>query len=148
MSAIAFAAQLWRNRAAIATAGYLRRDPMARLQLRPGRRDPYAIYEQMRAAGPMLPTRLGNLSTTSHPICDAVLRDRRFGVRSADAVTRGGDDFDLSFLDMNPPDHTRLRRLAQPSFSPKATASYRERIEQTVHTLLDRAGDRFDQMSA
>jgi P450-derived glycosyltransferase activator len=147
MNAIAFAAQLWRQRAAVAAAGYVQRDPMARLQLRPGRRDPYAIYDEMRARGPMLPTRLGNWSVTSHPICDAVLRDRRFGVRPADDDGRYSD-FDLSFLDMNPPDHTRLRRLAQPSFSPKATAGYRDRIERTVHSLLDRAGRRFDLVSA
>ena len=40
---------------------------------------------------------------------------------------------------MNPPDHTRLRRLVQPAFSPKAVASYRGRIESTVTGLLDRA---------
>ncbi|NUR70089.1 MAG: cytochrome P450 [Hamadaea sp.] len=147
MSTLSFAAQLWRQRADTLRAGYLRRDPIARLQLRPGRQDPYAIYEQMRAAGPMLPTRFGNLATTSHHICDSVLRDRRFGVRPAGTAGRD-DEFDLSFLDMNPPDHTRLRRLAQPAFSPKATAAYRERIENTVHTLLDRAGDRFDLVSA
>jgi cytochrome P450 len=51
---------------------------------------------------------------------------------------------------MNPPDHTRLRRLAQPAFSPKAVASYRARIEQTVGDLLDRAtvAGRFDLVSA
>ncbi|MEV0270335.1 cytochrome P450 [Hamadaea sp. NPDC050747] len=147
MSALAFATQLWRQRADLVAAGYLRRDHLARLRLRPGREDPYAIYEQMRAAGPLLPTRFGNLSTTSHRLCDAVLRDRRFGVRP-DGVERRSDDFDLSFLDMNPPDHTRLRRLAQPAFSPKATAGYRERVERTVHSLLDRAGDEFDLVSA
>ncbi len=150
--AVAFATTLYRMRAGLATAGYLKRDPMALLSLRPGRQNPYAIYDRMRAIGPVLPTRLGNWSTTSHRVCNAVLRDRRFGVRptEADGVEPAGDQFDLSFLSMNPPDHTRLRRLAQPAFSPKAVAGYRERIERRVGELLDRAAAQgeFDLVSA
>jgi P450-derived glycosyltransferase activator len=140
---LSFATALYRERLGTAYAGYLRRDPMALLRLRPGRDNPYRIYDRMRRQGPLLPTRLGNWSTTSHRLCDSVLRDRRFGVRPA------GDTepelFDLSFLGMNPPDHTRLRRLAQPAFSPKQMAGYRPRIEKTVHALLDRVpAGRFD----
>jgi P450-derived glycosyltransferase activator len=136
--AVSFASQLYRVRLDTLYAGYLRRDPMARLQLRPGRDDPYAIYERMRAAGPMFPTRLGNWASTSHRVCNSVLRDRRFGVRRL-ADPAANDQSNLSFLGMNPPDHTRLRRLAQPAFSPRAVATYRDRIERTVSELLDRA---------
>jgi hypothetical protein len=38
--AIAFASRLYRQRARVAYAGYLRRDPMALLQLRSGRSSP------------------------------------------------------------------------------------------------------------
>jgi len=138
--AISFASNLYRQRADIAYAGYVKRDPMALLQLRPGRVNPYGIYARMRERGPLAPTRLGNWVSTSHRVCDAVLRDRRFGVRSlASGKPNTSDEFNLSFLDMNPPDHTRLRRLAQPAFSPKAVATYRGRIERTVGGLLDRA---------
>jgi cytochrome P450 len=106
----------------------------------------------MRMAGPLYPTRLGNWAATSHRACNTVLRDRRFGVRPEEDNGRPAtaDEFDLSFLGMNPPDHTRLRRLALPAFSPKAVATYRSRIERTVSDLLDRAltaGD-FDLVSA
>ena len=47
----AFAAGLYRQRADIASAGYLRRDPMALLVLRPGRVDPCAIYDRLRRGG-------------------------------------------------------------------------------------------------
>ena len=57
---ISFAAGLYRQRAGVAFAGYVRRDPLARLTLRPGRANPYAIYDRLRAAGPLVPTRLGN----------------------------------------------------------------------------------------
>lgn len=149
--ALNFATALWKQRAGTAAVGYLQRDPLARLQLRPGRVNPYALYDQLRAIGPMTPTRFGNWATTSHAVCGTVLRDRRFAVRPAGSTTPGPEEeFNLSFLDMNPPDHTRLRRIAQPAFSPKATASYRPRIEKTVEALLDQAAarGRFDLVSA
>jgi cytochrome P450 len=136
MSAVGFALRLYHGRAAIAYAAYVSKDPMARLQTRPGRANPYAIYDKMRAAGTVVPTRLGNWATTSHRVCNTVLRDRRFGVRRLDSIP-SDDELNLSFLEMNPPDHTRLRRLAMPAFSPKAVATYADRITTTVGRLLD-----------
>lgn len=146
---VTFASGLYRRRFDFAFHGYVRRDPMSRLHLRAGRDNPYAIYDRMRAQGTIVATRLGNWATTSHAICNTVLRDRRFGVRSAElTVTDAPDEFDMSFLDQDPPDHTRLRRLAQPAFSPKHMAGWRPRIEATVDGLLDRAAGEFDLVSA
>jgi P450-derived glycosyltransferase activator len=141
--AIAFATQLYWQRAVTAYTGHIRRDPWALLDLRQGRADPYPIYERIRAAGPLVPTRQGNWMTTSHRVCDSVLRNRRLGVQAEEGV-------EMSFLGMNPPDHTRLRRFALPAFSPKAVAGYRDRIERTVGELLDRAAasGEFDLVSA
>ncbi|HEV7205709.1 MAG TPA: cytochrome P450 [Jatrophihabitans sp.] len=130
-----FAAGLYRQKAVTAYHGYARHDPMALLQLGPARDNPYPIYERLRAEGPISRTRLGNWVSTSHPVCNRVLRDRHFGVRPEGPVE--DDGFGLSFLELNPPDHTRLRRLATPAFSPKQMAGYRERIEKTVHQLID-----------
>ena len=130
---LAFTSRLYSEKAQILYSGYMRRDLMARLHLRDGRANPYPIYEQIRARGTLVPTRVnGDWMTASHRACHSVLRSRRFGVQPSDGS-------DLSLLHMNPPDHTRLRRLAQPAFSPKAVASYRARIERTVTSLLDRA---------
>jgi P450-derived glycosyltransferase activator len=149
---LAFATNLYRQRLSITWAGYARNDPMALLQLKPGRDNPYKIYERLRSDGALTRTRLGNWVTTSHRICDLVLRDRRFGVRPAGTPIgeTPTDEVDLSFLDMNPPDHTRLRRLAQPAFSPKQMAGYRPQIEATVTELLDSAdaATSFDLVSA
>ena len=147
-----FATGLYLRRLGLAYYGYLHRDPMCRLNLRGGRDDPYAIYEEIRRAGTLVPTRMGNYVTASHRVSSAVLRDRRFGVRSRDLAgpTSPEDAFDMSFLDRDPPDHTRLRRLAQPAFSPRRMAGYRPRVEARVDALLDaaaRAG-RFDLVSA
>jgi cytochrome P450 len=146
--ALAFASSLYLHRANVAFAGYARHDPMARLQLRPGRANPYAIYDEMRTSGTVVPTRLGNWATTSHRVSNTVLRERHFGVRPLGTMP-APDEMNLSFLDMNQPDHTRLRRLAMPAFSPKAVATYRDRITGTVGELLDTADARrgFDLVS-
>ena len=143
---VVFAGGLYRQKARLACAGYLGRDPMAQLQLRPGRVNPYAVYDRLRARGPLIPTRLGHWVSTSHSVCESVLRDRRFAVRPEDAEPGHAG---MSFLSMNPPDHTRLRRLAMPAFSPKAVAGYSGRIERTAGELLDAASaaGRFDLVS-
>jgi cytochrome P450 len=138
--ALLFAAALYRQQADTILAGYLRRDPMALLQLRPGRHDPYVIYDRLRRMGTLTPTRLGGWATTSHRVSNMVLRDRRFGVHPLSGPKRPlNKGINLSLLDIDPPDHTRLRRLVQPAFSPKQMAGYRPRVERTVHDLLERA---------
>ncbi|MEU4561983.1 cytochrome P450 [Actinoplanes sp. NPDC023936] len=148
MQALRFAAALYRQRFDTVYHAYVRRDPLSRLHLKPGRDNPYAIYDRVRAGGDLVATRLGNYVTASYRICDAVLRDRRFVVRSAEINGPGapGDALDMSFLDRNPPEHTRLRRVAQPAFSPREIAGYRPLIERTVDDLLDKAlsGGTFD----
>jgi hypothetical protein len=149
---VTFATALYRRRLDFAFHGYVRRDPMSLLHLRAGRENPYAVYDRLRAQGTLVPSRFGNWVTTSHRLCNTVLRDRRFGVRNTELSGMGvaGAEFDMSFLDRDPPDHTRLRRLAQPAFSPRQMAAYRPRVERTVDDLLDaaeRAGE-FDLVPA
>jgi len=140
-----FAASLYGQKAVIGYHGLVRRDPMAQIQMRQGRENPYPIYDRMRARGPIAPTRMGNWVTTSHRVCNLVLRDRRFGL-----MPNPPGSIDLSFVEMNPPDHTRLRRLAQPAFSPRAMTRYQGKIEETVARLLDQAArrERFDLVPA
>jgi P450-derived glycosyltransferase activator len=140
--------------------GRARGDLVAQLVLPAGRRDPYPIYERIRAHGPLYRSRVGRLVTTSHPLADQVLRDRRFGVRAADdrpVPPQGrfepelGDWWDPGFLVLDPPDHTRLRRIVASAFTPKQIAGYREGIEKVVHRLLDTAiarGEPFDLMTS
>ena len=141
-SAANFAGGLYRERWDRWYAARFRGDKLARLSTREGRRDPYALYEEMRATAPMLPTRLGNWCTTSYAICHDVLRSRQFGVREEDGTPRMGsaqEEFDLSFLSLNEPDHARLRRVAAPAFSPRMMATYATTIDETVGDLLDAA---------
>ncbi|MBS2536125.1 cytochrome P450 [Catenulispora sp. NF23] len=132
------------RRADVRYLAHVKHEPLAMLQTPKGRKDPYAIYRLMRQNGTLTLTPRGNFVTAHHRVCNSVLRDRRFGVAQ-------DPDLNLSFLGMNAPDYTRLRRLAQPSFSPKTLPTFRDRIEKTVGSLLDQAtanGGRFDLVPA
>ena len=63
---------------------------------RSGRMNPYVVYDRLRASGPLTPTRLGHWVSTSHSVCESVLRDRRFAVRPEDAEP---GQRNMSFLD-------------------------------------------------
>jgi len=70
---------------------------------------------------------------------DALSAENKAIVRAAGAVAAARAPRRLSFLDRNPPDHTRLRRLAAPAFSPRQVAGYRTTIEKSVDHLLEAA---------
>ncbi len=145
-----FALGIYANRAQNAYHGLVRGDPMSQLHLAMGRADPHAVYERMRARGPVLGTRLGNLSTTSYEVCQQVLRSRSFGVSDPAAPRPGEEMLDLSLLALNPPDHTRLRRLAAPAFTPRRMAGYETLVEAAIDRLLGQVSgrDQFELVSA
>lgn len=132
-----FAVGIYTNRAQIAYAGLVKNDLLSQLHLPIGQANPHAVYERMRARGPVLPTRVGNLSTTSYQVCQQVLRSRAFGVTDPGAPRPGEDVLDLSLLALNPPDHGRLRRLAAPAFTPRRMTGYETIVEGAIDRLLD-----------
>jgi cytochrome P450 len=115
------------------------------------REQPCEVYEQLRARGPLSPSALG-LVTTSHAVAQEVLRSDRFGVgwdRSAAPrpirwALAFGDELDASgvaeppsMLVVDPPDHTRYRRLVSRAFTPRAVAAFEPMIQRTAGDLLD-----------
>ena len=126
-----------------------RGDPVACWMGPRGKADPYPLYESVRRR-PLARSSLGPWVTASHATASAVLRDRRFS--SNPVHQRGyrppayppGDpraglpDDDLLTLD--PPDHTRLRRLVSGAFTPKAIAALEPFIRDTTARLLATAG--------
>ncbi|MER5640643.1 cytochrome P450 [Kitasatospora sp. NPDC002227] len=112
-------------------------DPYAKLLLR--QVNPYRFCEQARELGPIHRSKVGPWVTADHALSLGILRDRRFGVRRADG-TRDLAQFtsmDDSFLKLDPPDHTRLRRMVTPFFGARRFNGQRKRIEQLCHGLLD-----------
>lgn len=144
-----FAFEIYSTRAQNLYHGLVRGDLLSQLHLAIGQADPHAVYERMRERGPVLPTRLGNVSTTSYEVCQRVLRDRSFAVADPTAPRPGEDLLDLSLLALNPPDHTRIRRLTAPAFTPRRMAGYEALVESTIDRLLDQVAgqDRFELMS-
>jgi cytochrome P450 len=125
-----------------------RGDPLARW-LRPAdKADPYPLYAEIRERG-MVRSRLGAWLTASHATTEAILRDRRFS--GSPKHQRGyqprsypeGDPraalSEDSLLSMDPPDHTRIRRLVSGAFTPKAVVGLEPWIREITGRLLDEA---------
>jgi P450-derived glycosyltransferase activator len=113
-------------------------------------RDPWPVYEKIRERGPVYRSRLGYSAVTSHELCAKVLRDPVFGIRDSKGTLPPGQELPIgtepSLLELDPPDHGRLRKLVAPAFRPKLLADYRPRIERTAQRLLDQIdmSGRFD----
>ncbi len=103
--------------------------------------DPYPIYERIRRRGPLARTRVGGLHVaTGHDANLQAVRRLRVGVPIADQGAYHWDSpLSPSLLDLNPPDHTRVRRLVAQAFTPKAIARLRERAQEVADRLLDAA---------
>ena len=128
-------------------------DPSAAVLARRPKTVPYPLYERVRARGEISRSRLRMYSSASHSVVNSILRDQRFGVRSANDIPRQSFQSGLgsrravhpiedSFLSLDPPTHTRLRKMVAPWFSPKALRARSERIETVVNGFLDELGDR------
>ncbi|MEU0716915.1 cytochrome P450 [Streptomyces lavendulocolor] len=110
--------------------------------------DPYPAYAELRARGRVHwfePTR--QFLVPRHADVSALLRDRRLGRTYRHRFT--DEDFgrtpppaahepfhtlnDHGMLDLEPPDHTRIRRLVSKAFTPRTV----ERLRPYVHRLAD-----------
>lgn len=110
------------------------------------RADPYPIYRQLREGGPLVLPESNLAVFTSFADCDTVLRhpascsDRLKSTVAQRAIAAGENPRPLgtpSFLFLDPPDHTRLRRLVSKAFSPRVVKSLEPGIAEIVDGLLD-----------
>ena len=103
---------------------------------------PYDKYEELRRKDPVHRLRMINAWVlTEYEHVNTVLRDH-----SRFSRDYGGDTQYRSLLDLDPPDHTRLRSLVSKAFTPRSVAELAPRIQQVVDDLLDSTigRDRFD----
>ena len=127
-------------------------DPQALLIRDPAvREDPYAVQERVRALGPLVRGRL-TFVTATHAVCKEVLRSSDFAVGgAASALPRGarrlaawafdprvlGPIDPPSMLAVEPPDHTRYRRLVAKVFTARAVERLRPDVQEVADELLD-----------
>ena len=113
--------------------------------------DPYPLYERIRAGGQVLSTSPGVAVVTGYDAADWLLKSEAFGQDAeADAAATRADWREhpaltattRSMLFMNPPDHTRVRRVAAGAFTPRVVADLRPRVEQLVDELVTDMIDR------
>ncbi len=112
------------------------------------RADPYATYEQIRESGPL---QLSHLTVfSSYQDCDDVLRhpssasDRLKSTIAQRQIASGESPRPFGtpgFLFLDPPDHTRLRRLVSKAFVPKVVKALEPDIIALVDSLLDKVAD-------
>jgi len=110
------------------------------------RPDPYPLYAQIRQRGPLhLPAR-HLVVFSEYAACEEVLRhpatasDRLKSTIAAQAIAAGQSVRPFGepgFLFLDPPDHTRLRKLAQKAFAPKVVKALEPDIVALVNALLD-----------
>jgi cytochrome P450 len=105
--------------------------------------DPYPSFARARAAAPVQwHDGLGLWLAFTHAEANAVLRDRRLGRIWADKepAERFGS-FNLihrnAILEMEPPEHTRLRRLISSAFARGHVERLRPWVEQLARDLVD-----------
>jgi len=98
------------------------------------RDDPYPHYRELRLRDPVHRLRLINAwALTRYDDADAVLRDHR---RFANAGRDYGYLDYVTLLDLDPPDHTRLRSLVAQAFTRRTVAAMEPGIRRIVDELL------------
>ena len=121
--------------------------------------DPYPTYARLRHESPVFRDETWDLTFVArHRDIDSILKDRqRFGRDFRHRLEVGEVDQGLyqriyppqwptwtsyirdSFIDLEPPRHTRLRRLVSQAFTRRSSESFRPRLEEEADRILDRA---------
>lgn len=118
-----------------------------------GRVDPYPLYAAARELGPLRKlTDLPAYLCTGYAEINAVLRDGAFGKQvfeswPAEMVAVLPEDGSVraigqSILDMNPPDHRRVRSLISSAFTQRRISGLESAIARVTEALLDELAER------
>jgi cytochrome P450 len=114
--------------------------------------DPYPVYVELRERAPVVyDEATDHWLVSRYEDVNASLRDRRFGrtyLHQATHAEMGHPDdppeldpfwhlIRSGILDMEPPDHTRVRALVSKAFTPRMVESLRPAIERKMTELVD-----------
>ena len=114
------------------------------------RDDPFPVFAEVREVGAVQQVKLADghaaWLVVRHDEARAALNDSRLSkdmhaalATGSDVVAEGlpGPAFARHMLSVDPPDHTRLRRLVSAAFSPRTVEALRPRVQTIVDDLLD-----------
>jgi cytochrome P450 len=114
------------------------------------RDDPFPLFAEARGLGPIHPVTLADGHAAwlvlGYDEARAALNDARFSkdmqaalAISNDVVAEGlpGPAFSRHMLNVDQPDHTRLRRLVSAAFSNRRIEGLRPRVQEIIDNLLD-----------
>ncbi len=112
-------------------------------------RDPYPLYADLHATGEAChPSPWSSVFVVSHAAIESVLRDPVFEVQGTTGLDESFPGWrehpsmsKNSVLDLNGPEHTRVRGLMSRAFSPRRVASLAPAIAGTTASLLDDMAD-------
>jgi cytochrome P450 len=111
--------------------------------------DPFPTYHALRTADPVHRCADGSIFLTRYDDVVAVYQDharfvsdKRFEFAPKFGATPLYEHHTTSVVFRDPPDHTRIRRLFAPAFTPRALAALEPRIEGLVDGLLAETASR------
>ena len=113
--------------------------------------DPYPRYERLRTEAPVHRSQFGTWNVMGYDDCLRVLRDPSLSVEEPNATPLPGmlelralagerSRGSRAMLNLDPPDHDRLRRLVSKAFTPRTVQTLRPRAQAIVDETLDNAG--------
>ena len=117
------------------------------------RANPHPFYDRLRVEAPAYRTPFASVVLTRYDDVATTLRSPDFS-RDVEANadlpltpisqrrSERRQQGNKSILNLDPPDHTRLRRLVSKAFTPTAIEALRPRIQRLVDDVLDRAHER------
>ncbi|WIY05917.1 cytochrome P450 [Amycolatopsis mongoliensis] len=122
------------------------------------RPDPYPHYRRWRERFPVAELAERMFAVSGFAEATQVLRDPAFGHpepeyldpadRLPDQPVDESGRVVRAFLSLNPPDHTRLRRLVAKAFTPRMVEQLTPRIEEITASLIDGVRGEFDLMTS
>ena len=116
------------------------------------RANPYPYYQALRTHEPVHTTAFGMVVLTRYEDVSTTLKSadfsrdiEKYSTQASSEARQARRDRQesrtKSILNLDPPDHTRLRRIVSKSFTPSAMERLRPRIQQLVDKVLDNAQD-------
>ncbi|MER5515383.1 cytochrome P450 [Streptomyces sp. NPDC002763] len=117
------------------------------------RANPYPVYEELRKTPVLHEEDDGPYIISSYHDIEALLHDPRISSDESNVTVGGQDDLSgpeatglpPSFIRLDPPEHDRLRRIANSSFGPphrpRRIENMRGQLEEIITGLIDGLGD-------